>query len=313
MKRKIHILSVAFLFTFLLVMMSGNRVQASGYIVVNGGAAASSASDCSLDKEYVTTIQDGGVNYWYRFRTMNQDAYYYLETKNIDVKTHTWSSQLKAEICNEFGEVIYGNYHIQSSDPRVSNCKLDPNTNYYLRIRDDWHEGAGNFKFKVTAKVDPDKNEQANATMIKLNEEYNRNMGGNGDSDWFAFKTDSGTKFVLTGKNIDVDTHTWSSDCYFRITLLNAVREELTQLRLREGAEERQVVELAPNTQYYIRIENHWEGDLYNKENSYLFSIAKPVITDENVTVADNKYVPESVKFILFNSQPVQTGWLHDK
>ena len=23
--------------------------------------------------------------------------------------------------------------------------------------------------------------------------------------------------------------------------------------------------------------------------------------------------VPESVKFILFNSQPVQTGWLHDK
>ena len=27
----------------------------------------------------------------------------------------------------------------------------------------------------------------------------------------------------------------------------------------------------------------------------------------------NRKLGPESVKFILFNSQPVQTGWLHDK
>ncbi len=291
MRRKVHVWSAAIISAFLLFISTAVSGQAASYDVLTGGAAASSAAEFSLGKDCVTTIQGDEVNHWYKFETTSEDAYYFLETKNIDVKTHSWNYSLKAEICNEFGEVIFGNSHLTTADVKVSNYKLEPNTTYYLRICDSWNEGAGNFKFKVTEKVDPDKNEMELATTIKLNEKYDKTLAGNGDCDWFTFETDEGTKYVLAGTNIDVETHTWSADRYFRITLLNEVREEIRQIRLLEGANERAVVELEPNTKYYIRVENHWEGDLYNKKNSYLFSIAKPVITAENVTVADNGYV----------------------
>jgi len=256
---------------------------------IAGATTSGGATKLTVGKEYVTEIGEG--KYWYKFTTSSDDAYYYLESKNIDVKTHSWSDNLYADICTEFGEVIFGNAHTTYTAAQVSNYKLEPSTTYYLRIYNNWYEGAGNFKFKITKKSDPDENDMAYATKISLNKNYNRTLAGNGDTDWFSFNTGTGSKYVLYGKNIDVQTHTWASDRYFRITLLNSVREEIQTIRLCEGDDESATVNLEPNSKYYIRIENHWEENLYEKNNSYLFSIGKPVIKSENVAVADNSYV----------------------
>lgn len=266
------------------IVLSVNITAAAAASGVAGSSSLAGANEISVGTEYVTEIGEG--EHWYKFTTDSEDAHYYLISKNIDVKV---STSLSAEICTAFKEVLFKNTTYGGTEERISDGKLEPNTVYYLRIKNARYSSNGNFKFQIVKKADPDKNDMANATNIELNKEYNRNIGGPYDVDWFAFKTDEGTKYIYYGKNIDVVTAS-----YFRLILVNSYNEVIQKHEFYGANQERvAVLELEPNTTYYIRTENSSKDSTryYSSDSGYNFSVSKPEIKSEHVTVADNDYV----------------------
>lgn len=280
MKKIIRSIVTVFILVSLVFPPVPSSVKAETYQMISGGESTGTAPNVSFGLDYVTEIGTKGKNFWYTFTTGKADSYYYFVTKNIDVPAHPWSTDagVQAEICTAYGEVLLANRHTSSTTEKISDIKLEPNTTYYIRLRTESNgEGTGNFMFRVDPQTDPDENEMGEATLVQLNKAYNRTMAGHGDEDWFSFKTGSNSKYIFYGKNIGVDTHTWSSDRYFRLTLVNSVREEIQQLRLSKGKAEGQIVTLEPNTTYYIQAKNYWEETTYQKDNGYTFKIATPL------------------------------------
>ncbi|MDD6614587.1 MAG: fibronectin type III domain-containing protein [Lachnospiraceae bacterium] len=292
MKRKVQLFMPLFVFLCMMVALFSVTVNAETYTKINGGSSVGTAAAFSTGQSYVTSIQGRYVRHWYKFTTSSEDAYYYLETANINVPSHSWSSSLYAEVCTEYGEVLFKNSHTSNTGVAVSNMKLDPDTTYYLCVHEDWDASSpGNFRFKITKKADPDGNRMSDATVVSLNKKYDRNLSGNGDQDWFSFKTGSGNTYIFYGKNVDVHTHSWASDRYFRLTLFNEVGEVIADHRLTYGSEGETTVTLSPNTIYYIQACNYWEENPYEENDTYLFSIGTPTLTSENVSIEQTSYV----------------------
>jgi len=264
--------------------------QAAGEKKVAGGNSIENATSISMGTSYVTTLEDWGIVYYFKFKTLAQDAYYYLESQNINVPGNETSDQLFVEIISEYEEILVKNGHTKSTKAWSGNYKLEPNTTYYVRICSHRRseDFPGNLKFKVLYKIDQDENIRNKATNITLNSTYKRTIDGHGDEDWFSFQTGSSKKYELYGKNVGISTHTWSSDCYFRLTVLNAYSEELQRVAVRRDEDGRSYVVLEPNTKYYIVAKNYWEPrniDMQNDEGNYLVSIREAKIKSGDVTV----------------------------
>ena len=276
------------LLCFVVILAGPLTAEAAGEKKVGGGKSIEEATSISMGTSYVTTIEGKGIVYYFKFKTLAQDAYYYLESQNINVPGNEVSEQLFVEIISEYEEILVKNGHTKSTKVWSNNSRLEPNTTYYVRIcgHRDSTDYPGNVKFKVLYKIDQDKNIRDKATNITLNNTYNSTMGGNGDEDWFSFKTGSNTKYELYGKNTGVSTHTWSSDCYFRLTVLSTYSEELQRVEVSRDEDDRSYVVLEPNTKYYIVAKNYWEPryfEMQNDEGSYLFSIREAKVKSSDV------------------------------
>ena len=255
--------------------------------MVTGASTIDGATKISVGTEYVTEAGVGEL--WYKFKTSSEDAYYYLISRNIDVPVGN-AGELNAAICTKYKEVVMQSSTYGGTEEKFCDCKLEPNTEYYLRVKNLRQVGIGNFKFQIIKKSDPDKDDIEYSTNIELNKKYNRTVAGSEDTDCFTFETDNYTNYIFYGKNIDVVTHT-----SFNIILLNSYREEITNLPFYgDNQETSMAVELEPNTKYYIKTKlssGDSSYDYYTRNNSYIFSIGKPEIKSENVAVADNGYV----------------------
>lgn len=243
---------------------------------------APEATVVPLNEDYydsLTAVGTEGSKDYLSFTTISEDAYYYIKTKNIDITTHSWSSDLYLyfDILNGAGERLERIRLNKDSEGTVS-IKLEPDTTYFMEVYNKYGQDTkgGNYKINITYTLDPEGNEKESSTQWKLEETYFGNIAAKGDADWFKITTNEETDYTFTVKNISIPTHSWSYDNQFRGVLYNDKNEILADMRMTADKEESQRITLDANATYYVEI---W--DRQGTTGEYSFDLSVTVIIDE--------------------------------
>lgn len=276
------------------ICVTGYNTNVRGNYSVKMEEVKPVAAEVPLNEEYYDSITkpgaEGSVDYL-KFTTIDKDAYYTISVKNINIVTHTWSAdvEVQAEILNVNDEQL-SRIYLTEGQEKSATLKLAPNTTYYLKVYNNYlgDTKGGNYKVNITYVLDADKNEMENATEWSLEEKYFGDIAARGDSDWFKVTTNENTDYTFTVKNINISTHSWSSDLKFRGVIYNDKSEVITSILLGSGAESSSRVTLDANTTYYIRI---WDPE--GTTGEYSFDLSVTVIIDEEaVGMANAAEVP---------------------
>lgn len=247
-----------------------------------------------LNEEYYDTIagfgKEGSRDYL-KFTTIDKDAYYTIYVKNIDISTHSWATDnaVQIEVLNANSEEIDRIRLLPEADGAVT-LKLKPDTTYFMQVYNNYlpDTQGGNYKVQITYVLDPDKNEMENATEWELEKTYYGNLAARGDSDFFKITTNEETDYTFTVKNINIPTHSWSSDLRFRGVIYNDKNESLATVMRYSGEEGSARVTLDANTTYYICI---WDPE--GTTGEYSFDLSVTVIIDEEaVGMANATEIP---------------------
>lgn len=279
---------------FLSLLMSICLVLGAALSVPFSAGAAESeinqtATEISLEEDFYGSITkpgtEGSVAHL-KFTTIDKDAYYTISAKNINIETHTWSSdvEVQTEILNANDEKL-DRLYLTEGQEKSATLKLQPNTTYYIKVYNNYlgDTDGGNYKINITYVLDPEKNESASCDEIELEEKYYGTIAARGDSDWFKVTTNENTDYTFTLKNINIATHSWSSDLRFRGVIYNNKNESLCTVMNLSGVESSERVTLEPNTTYYICV---WDPE--GTTGEYSFDLSVTVIIDEDAVGMEN-------------------------
>lgn len=256
------------------------------------------ATEIPYNEDYYDSItgwdEDNKVDYL-KFTTLSEPAYYTLTAKNINIATHSWSSdyQVQVKIWNEHKEEL-GKLTLGEGAEHSATFRFDENTTYYIRINNNENAG-GNYKVNLTYILDPESNEMTSGNALRVGERYYGNIAARGDDDYFTVTTGEETDYTLLVKNINIPTHSWSSDLQFRAVIYNQYSEELGKVLATNGNESSVKVTLEPNTTYYIKV---WDPE--GTKGDYNVLLAESMILgdtnlDGNVKIQDATLIQKAL------------------
>lgn len=262
-------------------------------IIDEEAVGMANAVEVPYNEEYYDSISDwAGDNKvdYLKFTTLDAPAYYTITAKNINIPTHSWSGdhQVQVKLWNEHKEQV--NYLTLGNDAESSmTMLLDTNTTYYIRINNNENveNNGGNYKVLISYVPDPEGNELEKGKTLRIGERYYGNIAAKGDKDFFKITTGKETDLTLLLKNINIPTHSWSSDYQFRVVLYNKYSENLGQILATNGNEGNIKVTLEPETTYYLGV---WDPD--NTSGDYTLILAESMLLgdvnlDNSVKIQD--------------------------
>lgn len=262
-------------------------------IIDEEAVGMANAVEVPYNEEYYDSISDwAGDNKvdYLKFTTLDAPAYYTITAKNINIPTHSWSGdhQVQVKLWNEHKEQV--NYLTLGNGAESSmTMLLDTNTTYYIRINNNENveNNGGNYKVLISYVPDPEGNELEKGKTLRIGERYYGNIAAKGDKDFFRITTGKETDLTLLLKNINIPTHSWSSDHQFRVVLYNKYSENLGQILATNGKEGNIKVTLEPETTYYLGV---WDPD--GTSGDYNVILAESVLLgdvtlDGNVKIQD--------------------------
>ncbi len=273
------------------------------------------AVELTYAEEYYDSISDwtgdNKVDYL-KFTTLSEPAYYTVYAKNINIKTHSWSgdNQVQVKLWNEHKEELDKLTLAEGSESSMT-MLLDANTTYYIRINNNENveNNGGNYKVQVTYVLDPEANQLENGKTLRIGERYYGNIAARGDKDYFKITTGKETDLTLLLKNINIPTHSWSSDNQFRVVLYNKYSEELGKILATKGDEGNIKVTLEPDTTYYLGV---WDPDGTSGEYNVILAesvLLGDVNLDGNVKIQDATLIQKYLaKLSDLNEQQLTTA-----
>lgn len=267
-------------------------------IIDEEAVGMANAVELKYGEEHYDSITnwDGENKFDYlKFTTLSEPAYYTITAKNINIPTHSWSSdyQVQVKILNEHKEEL-GKITLSEGSEGSATLSLEENTTYYIRINNNENNG-GNYKALVTYVLDPEANVMESGKTLRIGERYYSSIAANGDVDFFKVTTDEETEFTLVLKNISLETHSWSTENVFRAILMNKYSETLGEVVCRTGEENSLKFELDANTTYYIKVVDPW-----NTKGDYSLMFAKSMVLgdtnlDGNVKIQDATLIQKAL------------------
>ena len=209
-------------------------------IIDHEAVGMANAPELKYGEEHYDDITnwDGDNKFDYlKFTTLSESAYYTIYAKNINIPTHSWSgdNQVQVKVLNEHKEEK-GRFTLGPEADGSVTLLLDTDTTYYIRINNNENNG-GNYKALVTYVLDPEANVMESGKTLRIGEKYYSNIAASGDTDFFKVTTDEETDFTLVLKNINIETHSWSTENVFRAILMNNYSEKLGEVVCRTGEE----------------------------------------------------------------------------
>ena len=284
-------------------------------IIDEEAVGMANAVELTYAEEYYDSISDwtgdNKVDYL-KFTTLSEPAYYTIYAKNININTHSWSGdhQVQVKLWNEHKEELDKLTLAEGSESSMT-MLLDANTTYYLRINNNENveNNGGNYKVLVTYVLDPEGNELENGKTLRIGERYYGNIAAKGDKDYFKITTGKETDLTLLLKNINIPTHSWSSDNQFRVVLYNNYSEELGKILATKGDEGNIKVTLEPDTTYYLGV---WDPDGTSGEYNVILAesvLLGDVNLDGNVKIQDATLIQKYLaKLSDLNAQQLTTA-----
>ncbi|MBQ7386210.1 MAG: starch-binding protein [Ruminococcus sp.] len=271
-------------------------------IIDEEAVGMANATELKYGEEHYDSITnwDGDNKFDYlKFTTLKESAYYTIYAKNINIPTHSWSSdnQVQVKILNEHKEE-QGRFTLGPESDGSATLLLEPDTTYYIRINNNENNG-GNYKALVTYVLDPEPNVMENGKLLRIAERYYGSIAASGDKDYFKITTTDKTDYILYLKNINIPTHSWSSDNQFRVVLYNKYSEILGEILATNGNEGNINITLEPNTTYYLGI---WDPDNTKGDYNVILSdgmLLGDVTLDDKVNIKDATAIQKNIAKLL--------------
>ncbi len=271
-------------------------------IIDEEAVGMANATELKYGEEHYDSITnwDGDNKFDYlKFTTLKESAYYTIYAKNINIPTHSWSgdNQVQVKILNEHKEEK-GRFTLGPESEGSATLLLEPDTTYYIRINNNENNG-GNYKALVTYVLDPEPNEMEAGKLLRIGERYYGTIAASGDKDYFKITTTEKTDYILYLKNINIPTHSWSSDNQFRVVLYNKYSENLGEILATNGNEGNINVTLEPNTTYYLGI---WDPDNTKGDYNVILSdgmLLGDVTLDDKVNIKDATAIQKNLAKLL--------------
>lgn len=312
MKKTIYVLPL--LFMVCLFLVTGDKVYAENYELVTGGDSKASATPIEVGKEYAAQLLGREVLY-FKFNSMPQKGFYDYYSKNINISTHSWSgdNQVQFDLIDGVDEIFVKHTDAQGGE-HTTNLELDKNTTYYVKVYNNQpSDTPGNFKFKLSFKADKEGDTQEDALSVNAGTQVNGSLDGQADYDYFRIRTGQYKDYDFYCKNININTHSWSGDNQFRVSICNDMKEVLADYRLTYGSDNKKdgvtpTVVLSPNTVYYIRIYDPSKGigNYTFKLTHHRNSISQAAVQIKKSYVYTGKYITPSVKVVYGSSTLVK-------
>ncbi len=242
----------------LCIVMQSVFVYASAVAtpLTAGNSKETAANIPQYGVEYVSTLSFANEKDWFKFTTLNDDAYYNISLINYSCPTGgngTWALNWNLFDTN------MQNLSTGSNDNNrevVFNLKLEKNTTYYLQafMGRNATDGIGNYRILITYKYDEVANDKKYASELSLNKVNISSMDGTGDVDWFKFTTNPvDTKYTITGINYDCASG-WNAGFSVNYTIYDENMQTLGSGANSYNDTVKLDLELEKNTTYYIKV-----------------------------------------------------------
>ena len=232
------------------------------YTMITGGESLKDATSIALGTTYATSLGADDEMY-FKFTTDSREGYYYLYCKNVSVEGVT------VEVLNSIMEEKM-NISLRPWEygEDITNTKLEPSTTYYIKAN-TYGSVSGNIKFSVSFVADKFGDTKQTSKKINIGKTIVSSLDGCDDIDCFRIVTKEGGEYELSAKNININLGDYMNP-YTRFELCNNIDEIIGEIVLCGGCSEAKVINLLPNTTYYIKVWNQ-----YNYTGNYKFSLSK--------------------------------------
>ena len=159
----------------------------------------------SFGTEYVSELSTAGETDWFKFTTLSEDAYYTITLKNYDMPYHN-SGEVGNNLIapNIYLYDMFSQELAYSYNNSTRNIKLEPNTVYYLKVKNGDRKSTGNFSITLNYRFDKEADDKDNALMLSVNSNNKHSLDGWYDVDWFVFKTTSAGEYSIKFLNHDL-------------------------------------------------------------------------------------------------------------
>ncbi|MBQ3497744.1 MAG: bacterial Ig-like domain-containing protein [Clostridia bacterium] len=262
----------------LAVVMMLSAFAVNSFAVATELAAGSSKETATnipqYGVEYVSTLNKAGEVDWFKFTTLEEDAYYtfYLQNYNI------YENPSGEKWClNLYLFDVYSKQLIRIESTSNTNIKLEKNTTYYIRVNmgSSVNDSTGNYAFKITYKLDPISNVKAEATEINVNTLYKYSLDGTSDVDWYKFTAPVDGKYKVTLENYNIYENPSGERWVLNLYVFDVYSKLLAN---QQSAGSKEIV-LEKDESYYIKI-NVGES-IKTSTGNYGFKIQCDGVPDE--------------------------------
>lgn len=204
MKKLSKVISI---FMAAVIALSAFAVSASAVAteLTAGNTKETATNIPSFGTEYVSTLSQAGEQDWFKFTTLSEDAYYTISFKNYNMPYFDYGEVGNPSIAPNI--YLYDTYlkelsHSYNNSTR--NIKLQPNTVYYIKVRNGDGKSTGNFSLTVNYRYDKEDNVKENATSLAVNSTNTHSLDGWYDVDWFKITTTSAGEYTIKFSNHDL-------------------------------------------------------------------------------------------------------------
>lgn len=286
MKKAMCIL-FALLMTFSVCGISASAVATP----ITGGSSMSNATIIpNYDVDYVSSLDAAGEEDWFKFTTLPDDAYYFINSKNYNISNNGIGSSvaLHVHLYDVNGQEIITSWG-DATKSFSMNKKLEPNTVYYLRA---FHanRATGNYQIGISYQMDPIPNEMKNASLIQVGQKYVQSLDGPGDVDWYQFSAPVSGEYVIASKNYNISNNGIGSSVALHVHLYDRYSQELKASWGDANATFSCKADLEKGQQYFIRVFH-----ASNAIGTYEFSVSssEPAKTLESISIWNPPYKME--------------------
>ncbi len=277
MKKRVNVLLLVAVVVSLLLSTKAS----AAYEFVEGGTSMAMAQSIDVNQEYAATLPGGeGKVLYFKFTTPAEKGFFTFYVKNLTIKTHSWSGdvQVQFQLIDAASEelcLMRKGYNTEETKALV----LEPSTTYFIKV---WNkspnEEAGNFKLNVGYKEDKEGDTKESAVQVMLDQKVEGTLDGATDVDFYQFTTGQWKEYIISSQNVNINTHSWSSDVMFYTNIQSGIDEVLARVRLTYGKTGESRVTLEPNTTYFVKV-----ADPHKALGQYTFTVS-PVRIDINQT-----------------------------
>ena len=250
MKRMLKV-SSAVLSLIIAVTALSFSVSALATEITAGSSKATAKNIPQYGVEYVSSLSKANEIDWFKFTTVSDDAYYFINLENYSLPSGGVYYSPNLYLYDEYMRELA---HINNTSETC--IKLENNTTYYIKILMGIHEsdGTGNYEILVEYKYDVEPNTKDLAKTFPVNNKQVCSMDGWGDTDWFKITTSVAGDYTFKLENHDLPNHTDSGtgNGLFRINIY--VYDMFDKELKHSNNNTTFTLTLEANTTYYIKL-----------------------------------------------------------